>query len=161
MRVLVAYASRRGGTAGLAAMIGDAFAAQGWEVDVYRAAAVHDIDDYDAVVVASALYLNRWLREARRFVRLHAVALCERPVWLVSSGPLRRGSAGEPAAPLMVRRLMRKVNARAHKTFGGYLSAEAQGFLAHAMARTQAGDYRDAEQVRTWVSAVLASGVQR
>lgn len=116
MRVLVAYASRRGGTAGLAAMIGDAFAARGWEVDVCRAAVVHDIGGYDAVVVASALYLNRWLGEAKRFVRRHAGALRERPVWFVSSGPLSAHT--ETATPPTVRRLMSTVNARAHMTFG-------------------------------------------
>jgi len=41
---------------------------------------------YDAVVVAGALYMNRWHRHARRFVRGHTPALRGRPVWLVSSG---------------------------------------------------------------------------
>ena len=88
MHVLIAYGSKRGGTAGLAAMIGDAFADAGWEVDVCRAADVHDLTGFDAVVVAGALYMNRWHRDARRFVSRCGDRLRELPVWLVSSGPL-------------------------------------------------------------------------
>lgn len=155
MRVLIAYASRRGGTAGLAAMLGDAFSNLGWEVTVRRAGDVHELGDVDAVVVASALYMNRWLREARRFVARHQEGLRRRPVWLVSSGPLAEEVDTRAPAPRAVRRLMRKVHARSHATFGGRLLRDAQGFPASAMAKSVAGDYRDATQVQAWVDSVV------
>lgn len=160
MRVLIAYASRRGGTAGLAAMIGDAFTDLGWEVVVRRAGDVHDVGDVDAVVVASALYLNRWLREARRFVRRHENDLRQRRVWLVSSGPLAQEVDTFAPAPRGVRRLAHRVGARSHATFGGRLLRDAQGFPAHAMTKSMAGDYRDANQVRAWVTAVAGETAQ-
>lgn len=44
--------------------------------------------------------------------------------------------------------------ARGHVTFGGRLAPDAKGFPASAMAKTNAGDWRDPEHVRGWVAAV-------
>ena len=88
MRVLIAFGSKRGGTAGLADMIGDALREAGFETVVSPASGIYDLTEFDAVIVASALYANRWHRDARRFVRRNTAALRELPVWLVSSGPL-------------------------------------------------------------------------
>lgn len=156
MRVLVAYASRRGGTAGLAAMIGDAFGRNGWEVDVRRAGDVHDLAEFDVVVVASALYMGRWLGEARRFLRRHADELRTRHVWLVSSGPLTRDVEIDTPPPRAVKRLAVKVNAYGHAMFGGRLLRDARGFPARVMARSSSGDYRDPARVQAWVSAAVA-----
>jgi len=41
-------------------------------------------------------------------------------------------------------------------TFGGYLSPDARGFPASAMARSRAGDWRDPGHVREWVASVDA-----
>ena len=69
MRVLIAFGSKRGGTAGLADMIGDALREVGFETVVSPASGIYDLTEFDAVIVASALYANRWHRDARRFVR--------------------------------------------------------------------------------------------
>jgi menaquinone-dependent protoporphyrinogen oxidase len=53
----------------------------------------------DAVIVAGALYANRWHRDARRFVRRQADSLRTLPVWLVSSGPLDYSAAQREIAP--------------------------------------------------------------
>ena len=88
MRVLIAFGSKRGGTAGLADMIGDALRGLGCETVVSPADGIYDLTEFDAVIVASGLYANRWHRDARRFVRRNTAALRALPVWLVSSGPL-------------------------------------------------------------------------
>jgi menaquinone-dependent protoporphyrinogen oxidase len=156
MHVLIAYGSRRGGTAGLAAVIGDAFADAGWEVDVCRAADVHDLTGFDAVVVAGALYMNRWHRDARRFVSRFGDRLRELPVWLVSSGPLDHSAdAGDLPAVRQVENLGARIGARGLITFGGRLTADARGFPASAMARTKSGDWRNPDAVRAWVATLL------
>lgn len=156
MRVLIAYASRRGGTTALAAMIGDAFADQGWDVDVCRARDLRDLLDVDVVVVVSAVYMGRWLPDARRFVKRFSHSLRDQPVWLVSSGPLTDTVALDMTPPRTARHLMKDVGARAHVTFGGRLDPDARGFPAHAMTKTKAGDYRDPQQVRAWVASVVS-----
>ena len=92
MDVLIAYGSKRGGTAGLADMIASEFLVAGLPVAVEPTRQVQSVGDADAVVVAGALYASRWQRDARRFVKRFAEELRRRPVWLVSSGPLLRAN---------------------------------------------------------------------
>lgn len=154
-RVLVAFASKRGGTAGIAHAVAEALRERGLEVDCLRAGEVTTLAAYDAVVVGGALYMYRWVREARRFVAHNLRALRERPVWMFSSGPLD-ASASEKAIPPVrgVAALMAKVGARGHATFGGRLAPDATGFLAAAMARKQSGDWRDWPAIRAWALQV-------
>ncbi|HXR21249.1 MAG TPA: flavodoxin domain-containing protein [Acidimicrobiales bacterium] len=65
MQVLVAYGSKRGGTAGVAEMIGEEMESAGAIVAVSPAREVRSVDGFDAVVVAGALYAFRWHRDAR------------------------------------------------------------------------------------------------
>jgi menaquinone-dependent protoporphyrinogen oxidase len=154
MRVLVAYGSKMGGTAGIAELIGDALTDAGFQADVRPVAEVSHLDRYDAVVIGVALYTGHWHRQARRFVRRHTGALRERPVWLFSSGPLN-GSAVEGIPPVpQVEELARRIGARGHVTFGGRLPADAKGFPASAMAKTHTGDWRDPERIRGWAADV-------
>jgi menaquinone-dependent protoporphyrinogen oxidase len=155
VQVLIAYGSKRGGTAGLAKMIGDELDGAGFQTVVKPAREVKALDGFDAVMLAGALYAFRWHRDARRFARRHAKTLRERPVWLVSSGPLD-GSAAEREIPPVKQaaKVMTSIGARGHVTFGGRLEADAKGFPARAMAKKSAGDWRDPAQVRKWAAIV-------
>jgi len=158
MRVLVVYGSKRGGTAELARMVGKAFAERGWSVEVRPAADVTTLSDADAVVVGGALYLNRWHRDAVRFVKRHQVALRDLPVWFFSSGPLDDSARSGDIAPVpQVNTLAAKVEIKGHMTFGGRLSTDAKGFIASRMAKSNGGDWRDPEQVREWVHQICVS----
>lgn len=155
-RILVAFGSTRGGTAGIATMIGEALTERGYAVTVSPAGQVYELAGFDTVIVAGALYANRWHRAARRFVRRNQQALRELPVWLVSTGPLDDSATKRDIAPTpQVRRLLARIGARGHATFGGRLSPDATGFPARAMAKTRAGDWRDADHVRRWVRSIV------
>ena len=155
MQVLVAYGSKRGGTAGLAEMIGDELAAAGLETTVVPARGVRSLEGYDSVVIAGALYASRWHHDARRFARRHATALRRRPVWLVSSGPLDDSAVSGVVAPVRhVATVMSQIGARGQVTFGGRLEPTAKGFPARAMAKKSAGDWRDRAHVHSWASGV-------
>ena len=154
MRVLVTYGSKRGGTAGLAAMIGDALKESGCESIVSPAKDTH-IAHFDAVIVVGALYAGRWHRDARQFVRRNTMLLRKLPVWLVSSGPLDDSAEQHEIPPTkQVSKLATRIGARGHATFGGRLAPDAEGFPASAMAKTKAGDWRDPAHVRRWIGAV-------
>lgn len=160
MKALVVYGSKRGGTEGLARMVGKALAEEGMEVTVRSAAErVPDVGSYDVVVVGGALYANRWHKDARHFVRREAPALRRTNVWLFSSGPI--GEDAPPASEMEpvahVRSASGRVGALGHTTFGGRLAPDARGFPASAMAKTMAGDWRDEESVRLWVKGIAAS----
>ena len=157
MRVLIAFGSKRGGTAGLADMIGDALREAGFETVVSPASGIYDLTEFDAVIVASALYANRWHRDARRFVRRNTAALRQLPVWLVSSGPLDDSAEHQNIAPTkQVAKLANRIGACGHVTFGGRLSPHATWFPASAMAKTHAGDWRHQAHIRRWVESLVA-----
>lgn len=90
MTVLVAYASKHGATKEIAEALGHDLRSRGVDADVLRADEVGGFDEYDAVVLGSALYMGKWLPAAQ--------ALRERcnheRLWLFGSGPL-----GEPPLP--------------------------------------------------------------
>jgi menaquinone-dependent protoporphyrinogen oxidase len=155
MRVLVVYGSKRGGTAGLAQMIGEALIADGLSVDVRPAREPGSPIGYDAVIVAGALYASRWHRDARRFVRRNAHVLRSLSVWLVASGPLD-GTARDGSLPPVrqVAKLVESIGAIGHETFGGRLEPDAKGFPASAMAKKSSGDWRDPQQVKGFAATV-------
>lgn len=151
MRVLIAYGSKAGGTAGLARMLAADLAEEGIRTVASEARSVREVRGFDAVVVGGALYDDRWHPQARRFVRRHARALRAVPVFMFSSGPLDAHLAAEGLPPTdQVRKLMRRVGAREHVTFGGRLLPGAKGFPARAPARARTGDFRDPARVRDW-----------
>lgn len=155
--VLVAYGTSRGGTEGLAEMIGEDLRGRGYQTVVRPAAEVTDLEDVDAVVVAGALYAGRWHKEARSLIKRQSTRLAELPVWLVATGPLDRSAdTTEIRAVSHVRNAADKIGARGVQTFGGRLLPDAKGFPAAAMAKTNAGDWRDADHVARWVDEVDA-----
>jgi menaquinone-dependent protoporphyrinogen oxidase len=155
MKILVAYGSERGGTAGIAEQIGEALRDAGASADVRPAREVQGLAGYDAVLVGGALYAGVWHEDARRFVIRQAAALRERPVWFFSSGPLD-DSASRAAIPPTpsVERLMDHVGASGHATFGGRLLPDARGFIASSMAKKHACDFRDRGRIRAFSARV-------
>jgi menaquinone-dependent protoporphyrinogen oxidase len=156
-RVLVAYGSRGGSTAELAAWLADELRARGCVIRIHAAETVRDLDGYDAVVLGGPIYLWRWHRACRDFVRRHRAALGDRPVWLFSSGPLGTvTAANEPLPVPFVRASVRGLPARGHRTFGGRLATDA-GAAAWRLARGGvSGDFRDEARVRAWAGSIAA-----
>lgn len=155
MSILVAYGSKRGGTEGLANMVADALRQEGFTVEVAPAGTIRHVGDHEAVIVGGALYAFRWNRDARRFVKRHARQLGKVPTYLFSSGPLDDSAARRDIPPVKgVRRLMAQTGARGHATFGGRLASDAKGFPASAMAKKNAGDWRDPDHISSWVHGV-------
>ena len=158
MRILVVYGSKRGGTAGLAQMIGDALTADGLAAYVRSAQKCGPPTGYDAVIVAGALYASRWHPDARRFVRRQSSVLRDLPVWLVASGPLDDSARGGQVPPVrQVAKLMDHIGARGQATFGGRLEPDAKGFPANVMAKKHSGDWRDPEHIREFALDVVRS----
>jgi menaquinone-dependent protoporphyrinogen oxidase len=154
MKVLVVFGSERGGTAGLAQMIGAEFERRGITAEVRNATAPGPVDA-DVVVIGGALYLDRWHSDARHFVRRRRLELAGKRVWLFSSGPLDDSArAGDLAPVTQVRELAAAIDAHGHMTFGGRLEPGAKGLIARSMARKLAGDYRDPAQVAEWVAQI-------
>ncbi|MGW0117922.1 flavodoxin domain-containing protein [Streptomyces sp. NPDC003327] len=151
-RVLVAYGSKHGATAGIADEIGRTLRADGLDAVVLPADTVTDVSGYDGVVLGGALYAGRWNGKASRCARRNADQLRDRPLWLFSSGPVDSSAEQNdiPPAPGVARR-MQKLGAREHVTFGGAVTAETPGRIARALVRHgKGGDFRNPARIREW-----------
>ena len=78
-KILVAYASRTGSTAGVAEAIGQSLSQAGALVDVLPMQDVRDLAAYRAVVAGSAIQGGQWLPEALQFVQTNQAALAHKP----------------------------------------------------------------------------------
>jgi len=160
-RVLVAYGSKYGATAGIAEAIGATLREHGLAADVRPAADVDRIDGYDVVVVGGGLYVGRWHGDAVGFVRRFEDELVDRPTWLFSSGPtggnpkaeleLRDVLARQPGPPGNVAKLAGRIHPRGHRTFGGRAGSEMGGIFAQWVPK---GDWRDFDAIRAWAASI-------
>jgi menaquinone-dependent protoporphyrinogen oxidase len=82
MTVLVAAASKHGATDEIAERIGANLADRGLTVEVKKLQDVDDLKRDEAVVLGSAIFYGRWMKEAIRFVDAHAkMARCREGDW--------------------------------------------------------------------------------
>lgn len=87
-KVQVVYASRHGGTAGIAERIAQVLRTEGADVVLGDAADRPDPSGFDAYVIGSGVQIGRWHKEGTEFLERNQATLAARPVWLFSSGPV-------------------------------------------------------------------------
>ncbi len=161
MRVLVTAASRYGATGEIAQTIGDVLAGRGLDTTVIPPEEVGRIEDYDAVVLGSAVYTGHWLEPAKELVDRSGDAFAGRPVWLFSSGPV-----GDPSRklvqqmgedPLDVAAIVERTKARDHRVFAGKLEKENLTLPQKAAllaVRGLEGDFRDRAAIEAWATGI-------
>jgi menaquinone-dependent protoporphyrinogen oxidase len=154
MKVLVCAASKYGATSEIAQAVADVLAERGCEVTVLPPEKVGAVEEFDAVVLGSAIYMGQWMKPARELAERSADAMASRPVWLFSSGPI--GEPAKPAdTPVDVTKILQASKARDHQIFTGKLAKKHLSFPDRAMAsaiRAQEGDFRNWAQIRDWAT---------
>ncbi|MEV0412913.1 flavodoxin domain-containing protein [Streptomyces sp. NPDC050448] len=151
-RVLVAYGSEHGATAGIAAEIGESLREDGLDAVVIPAGDVDDVRGYDAVVLGGSLYAGHWNSKASHCAKRNAEDLRHRPVWFFSSGPVDTSADEEDIPPVpAVARQMQILGAREHVTFGGSITANTPGLISKALLHEgKGGDFRNPERIHAW-----------
>jgi menaquinone-dependent protoporphyrinogen oxidase len=156
MKVLVCAASKYGATGEIAQAVGEVLAGKGLEVTVVPPGQAGAMEEFDAVVLGSAVYMGQWMKPARELAERSAAALAARPVWLFSSGPV-----GEPAKPadnpVDVAKILEVTKARDHQIFTGKLVKKHLSFPDRAMAsaiRAAEGDFRNWAEIKAWAAGI-------
>jgi menaquinone-dependent protoporphyrinogen oxidase len=155
--ILVAYASKHGGTEGIATAIAARLGERGYRSLARPVAAVDDLGDAEAVVLGSAVYAGSWLKDATSFAERHASALRERPVWLFSSGPLGEQVADDEEQPRQLAELREQLAPRDHRIFFGALDRSKLGFgerMIVKAVKAPDGDFRDWAAIAGWADMI-------
>jgi menaquinone-dependent protoporphyrinogen oxidase len=170
MKVLVAFASRHGSTAGIADRIAATLRDAGLEAESRPVKDVRSVDGYDAFVVGSAAYMFRWLGDGTSFVKRNRAALAAKPVWLFTCGPLGPEGLDEhgrdkrdAAVPKAIPDLASSIGARDHHVFFGAYDAHqppiglAERFMSLMPAAKEGlpqGDFRDWAEIEGWATGI-------
>jgi menaquinone-dependent protoporphyrinogen oxidase len=162
-QVLVSAASGHGSTTEIARVIGQTLVSHDIEVDIVPPEDVDFLDDYDAVILGSAVYAGHWLATARDFAVRFRDPLAARSVWMFSSGPVgdRSGDLALPMKedPADVTRIRQAIRVRGHRTFAGKLDPHALNVAQRAsvlVSHRTGGDFRDWAAITQWADSIAA-----
>ncbi len=165
-KVLVAYASRAGATAGVAEAIGKRLVEDGAHVDVHRVQDVDDLSPYGAAVIGSPIQAARWLPEALDFVWAHQAELTRIPcaTFTVCMTLAMRKPEYQDAVRTWIQPVRELVKPVSEGLFAGVLDLAKVPSLADrlkfrisiAMGVWSEGDHRDWEAIRGWAGGLTA-----
>ena len=159
-RILVAYASKAGSTGEVAEAIGQALAVNRATVDVYPIEAVPNIQDYQAVIVGSAIRAGRWLAAATRFVETHQSYLSHIPTaYFTCCMTLHEETEENRRKALGYMDPVRSmVTPLAVGAFAGKIDYSKLSFLDGMMFKVMGGgiegDFRQWEAIRAWAGSL-------
>jgi len=160
MKILVAYATKAGSTAGVAAEIGRVIERKGGhKVDVHPMGKLKEVGGYDAVIIGSAIRAGKWLPVAMKFVEEHKDALSQVPVafftvclTMMEDTEENRRAVAAYLDP--VRDLVQPVDVG---LFAGVMDYSKLPFILRLMMKkmkSPEGDFRDWEAIRDWAGQV-------
>lgn len=160
-KVLVAYATKYGATAGIAEKIGQTLENQGVAVDVKLAKEVADLSDYQAVILGSGVYAGGWLKPAVDFLQSKNDALSALPVWFFSDGPTGEGDPLELMKgwrfPDALKPHAERIQPRDMVLFHGMMDLEKLNFTEKLLIKAMKaplGDFRDWEVINNWAEEI-------
>jgi menaquinone-dependent protoporphyrinogen oxidase len=186
-RLQVVYASRHGGTAGIANRIAEVLKSEGADVVVADAADRPDAAGFDAHVIGSGVYMGSWLKEGIEFLERYQSTLATQPVWLFSSGPLPGSSKSPEGADPLERALGPKegpgsggrkriaavsdvIGPRDHQVFlGAFDPSDPPKSMSERLVRMMPaakrvlpeGDFREWESIEAWAHLIAAEPFAR
>jgi menaquinone-dependent protoporphyrinogen oxidase len=161
MLVLVTYATRYGSTRSIAERIAAGLGERVNGVDVKSLDDVNDLEDYDAIVLGSAVYNGSWIPEANAFVHRNRAALEKRPVWLFSVGAFgdRHRVIGRlmKKEPREIDAVVAAIHPRDYRVFAGVIEPERWSTVGGLILRAfggHLGDNRDWPDIDAWAEAI-------
>ncbi|MBN1440829.1 MAG: flavodoxin domain-containing protein [Anaerolineales bacterium] len=163
-RILIAYASKCGSTGGVAEEIGKMLCESGAAVDVKRVQDVRDLQPYRAVILGTALRMEKPLPEAVNFAKKNRAILAALPTACFSVGlamkedtPENREKTKRMLAPLW----SEIPNPVGVGLFGGKLDYSTLSpilrwmFSLDKSGEMAEGDWRDWDSIRAWAKELL------
>ncbi|PID97518.1 MAG: flavodoxin [Actinobacteria bacterium] len=158
MRILVVASSKHGATNEIADFIAEQLDNAGYDVARSRPEDVSSLDDVDAVVCGSAVYMTQWMEESRAFLDRFRSQLAELPFWAFSVG-MSGIPKHSPQDPFRIGPALLKVQADDHHSFAGRYDPGLLSLRERSIARLAGaveGDFRDWDEVADWTRTIIA-----
>lgn len=161
-RILVTYATRAGSTAEVAESIAEVLRTTGATVDVLPIKAAPDLNDYEGVIVGSAIRMGHWLPEAVAFVKANRWILSYIPTaYFAVSAFLREDT---PEMRQQVQGYLDPVCAMLEPTsvglFAGKIDYHKLSWFDRTIAKAGSvpeGDWRNWDAIRKWARELQPS----
>ena len=153
--ILVAYASRKGSTAGIAQAIGRELQSAGHSIDVIEMKTVSTLEGWDAVVAGAPVYMGKVDKDLSKFVAKNRDRLASIPVAAFAVGIAPVAPDIEPVDKVIddLRQALSPVQPIATAVFAGRLDPERMSFVERQMVRmlkVRTGDFRDWNIIAAW-----------
>ena len=154
-RILVAYVSPKGSTAGIAQAIGKELLSAGFGVDVVEMKTVSSLEGYNAVVIGAPLYMGKVVGDMGKFIKKHLDALEKMPVaaFTVGMSPVGADPAVTEKALNIFQNALVPLEPVSLTIFAGKVDLEKLSFMQKWMigkAKAPVGDFRDWEVIAAW-----------
>ncbi|MCX6686132.1 MAG: flavodoxin domain-containing protein [Methanoregula sp.] len=161
--MLVAYASRKGSTAGIAQAVGRELEKAGITVEVAEMRTVTSLESYDAVVIGAPVYMGRLVDDITDFAKRYKSELQKKPVAAFAAGIAPVAPKVESVDTVMenLRKVLDPIQTIAVTMFAGTLDPAQQSFIERTMTKllnVPTGDFRDWTAITAWareLSSVL------
>jgi menaquinone-dependent protoporphyrinogen oxidase len=159
-RILVAYASRKGSTAGIAQAIGKELVSAGHTVDVIEMKTVTTVEGYNAVIIGAPVYMGKVDKDISKFVAKNRDRLASIPVAAFAVGIAPVAPQIEPVEKVLndLTNAISPIQPVAATVFAGKLDPDKMSFIERQMTslmKIKTGDFRDWNAIAVWARELL------
>ena len=134
MKILLTSSSKHGSTDEVAAVIAERLRAAQIDVETKRPEDVDSVEEYDAFILGSAVYMTTWMPEAVDFTTRFRDVLRARPVWAFSVG-LSGLPKGKVSDPTRIGPVLLAIDPEDHVTFAGRFDPSRLSLRERSIAR--------------------------
>ena len=159
-KILVAYASEYGSTAGVAEAIGKELCNKGASVDIRLVKKVTNLSTYRSVIIGSPIYKGKWMPETVKFLKENSQILSKVPVayfvvCMTMQNPTEENRQKALAYLDPVGHSVPQVKPVKVGLFAGALHYDKLPWLMRKIIKSKGlpeGDFRDWNTIRTWAT---------
>ena len=160
-KIIVAYATKYGATAGIADKIGEVLNSAGYTAEVLSVEKVTDLDSCQAIILGSSVYIGQWRKKAVKFLKRNSAVLSEKPIWLFSCGLTGKDDPEELKQnknfPKKLQYLADQINPKDITAFLGMIILDRLNPLEKMMFKNAGGsigDFRDWTLITSWAEGI-------
>jgi menaquinone-dependent protoporphyrinogen oxidase len=158
-RILVAYASRKGSTAGIAQAIGKELTLEGYTVDVSEMKSVTSLAGYNAVVLGAPVYTGKVTGDVAAFVSTNKDELSRVPVagFVTGIAPVFPKTGDVKGFTDQLVTALSPVRPVAVTMFAGTLDAGKMNLVERSLTmlmKVPRGDFRDWDAIAAWAKTL-------